>query len=287
MKMLFDEEKDAQAVVDAEFAKYPALERSLVIECKNCRYFFHCSRQSPSYIAALCSFCMPVPVRFHNDTDMSDEMWKSGFVYRKPEPWTGKQFVESLLAGRYAECSEALLADESLARRMTWDAMSCHGGWGLPMYRRMGYLLQEGLVGGGDVKFRALAVAIARKAFPSDEEAYIDVVMAYALASDQHCDNSCWAETLRECIRSNAVPLELKATFAHQPRTPAMCAVWATFGAKEEEEEELSCCICLDAACDAYFVPCAHTQLCFACARDLSVCPICRSEGYAKPQLKK
>lgn len=156
----------------------------------------------------------------------------------------------------------------------------------MPMYRRMGYLLQEGMVRGDDWDFRTLAVEIAWAAFSTDGESYHGTLMNYALASDQHGDNSCWIDTLRMCIESNAVPLVRKDGFAHQPRTPVMRAVWATFDVKEEEEE-LSCCICLDATCDAYFVPCAHNQLCFACARDLSVCPICRAEGYAKPQMKK
>lgn len=113
--MLFEEEKDAQAEVDAEFAKCPSLTKSLVIKCKNCRYFFHCSPDSSSYITTLCCFCTPVPFRLHNDTDMPYEMWKSGFVCRrKPKPWTGKRFVDNLLVGRYAECSNALAVDKVL-----------------------------------------------------------------------------------------------------------------------------------------------------------------------------
>lgn len=42
------------------------------------------------------------------------------------------------------------------------------------------------------------------------------------------------------------------------------------------------CCVCMNAECNACFHPCAHTDFCFACARDLKKCPICQTEGYAK-----
>lgn len=52
----------------------------------------------------------------------------------------------------------------------------------------------------------------------------------------------------------------------------------------EDVDEEFGkvCCVCLEPKCDACFHPCAHTEICFACAKDLKTCPMCRAEGYAK-----
>jgi len=51
----------------------------------------------------------------------------------------------------------------------------------------------------------------------------------------------------------------------------------------QPEQLKKECCICMESECGACFHPCAHTDFCFACARDLKKCPICQTEGYAKP----
>ena len=51
------------------------------------------------------------------------------------------------------------------------------------------------------------------------------------------------------------------------------------------DKEEPVCCICFDRPPDATFYPCAHTEFCFCCTRDLTKCPLCRTEGYSKPNI--
>lgn len=195
----------------------------------------------------------------------------------------GKNFIGYLLDGQYAKCDQMLDADEGLVNRMTWDSISCNGSWGMPVWRRVGYLLQEGEANPNDAEYQRIVLKIAQiSAKAAGPDLYYTCLINYCLAADEKGNGSAWEKCLRDAIAQT--PVSEKEHFGDRsPQTPSMKAIWDAWG--QIELEDKTCCICLDAKPDAFFSPCAHNEFCFGCARDLKTCPLCRAEGYAKQRL--
>lgn len=183
-------------------------------------------------------------------------------------------FISHLRAENYDNCRSLLTQDNTLSLRMVWESMSCEGGYGMPLWKYFGYLLQEEPIFSTRIGFKEIALLIIEQAGTSPESKAI-LKIRFALTSDQH-ESSCWDDVLQQEIRKGVLPFEDKDKFL-PPRTPKMLAIWENWINLSEE-----CCICLDSQPDAYFSSCAHKEFCFNCARDLTHCPICRAPGYAK-----
>ena len=67
-------------------------------------------------------------------------------------------------------------------------------------------------------------------------------------------------------LEESAVASVLQGTMVEPDREPSA------------EEEANACVVCLDACKNTVLLPCRHMCVCSACAGELSVCPLCRSE---------
>jgi hypothetical protein len=94
-----------------------------------------------------------------------------------------------------------------------------------------------------------------------------------------------WVDILSTCLHEGFTIESIRDLASDVRALPKCVRMWLIAPGKPDEPgepDERECCICLDGVGDAVFHPCAHNEIHFACARDLTTCPICRTEGYAK-----
>jgi len=203
----------------------------------------------------------------------------------------------------YEGAIKMLDEDPFVLSRIGYDSMSCAGGWGMPMYAHVATFLDAGHeVSGHSNKYRDAAGmrAVAEKVFEKaptvfyqfSEQNLLSLKCNYAMRAG-------WVDILHECTAGGLdrdwmkdlvrdikdLPKVVADYLDGQPLPELQIAkvedVQQKVGDANEDDDD-TCCICLDAHCDAIFSPCAHNTFCFACSRDLKTCPLCRTEGYAK-----
>lgn len=194
----------------------------------------------------------------------------------------GLNFIGHLREADYDECKQMLREIPQLPCRMTWDSIGCSGARGMEVWKRVGYILQEEPEFSTRPGYKEIALLVIEKSCNGKKDIEALCKIRFALSSDH--GQSCWADVLRRTIEEGALPYSDKAEFL-QPRSPAFTAIWTQWTEESKPKPpQAECCICLDAACNAVFYPCAHTEFCFECSRDLTTCPLCRTEGYSKPK---
>lgn len=193
--------------------------------------------------------------------------------------FAGKNFVGYLLDGQYDKCAEMLDTDPKLVDRMTWDSISWDGNWGMPLWRRVGYLMQEGKAPVDSREYQNIVIKITQLATKDSPSDYYTCLINYCLAAGASGKPTCWEMTLRDAIVHTA--FEEKAKYGDRTLTGALKEIWDSW---VEEKDETTCCVCMDAKPNASFSNCIHKEFCFACVRDLTECPLCRAKGYAKQQ---
>ena len=188
---------------------------------------------------------------------------------------------------KWAEAAQFIEQHPETCRTMGWTSIACYGRRGMPMWAHFGALLRDGRHTDSE-KVKDHARKVARTTASFDEEpdkSYASLLMNYAL-------NAKWSDVLKECI-ALGIDIKEKPLFtASEDLKGEMKTIWdnwtCTAEAKvevEAEAEAVVCCICLDQEPNSVYYPCAHTEMCFDCARDLQTCPLCRTEGYCKKNL--
>lgn len=188
-----------------------------------------------------------------------------------------KNFIGYLLDTQYEKCEEMLDADPTLIDRVTFLSISCNGSWGMPVWKRVGYLMQQGEAPVDSLDYQRIVIKIVQLIAKDNVADYYPCLINYCLAAGATGKSTCWELVLRDAIAHTL--FEEKAKFGDRTLTGTLKEIWDSW-----VEEETICCICMDAKPNAFFSPCAHNEFCFPCARDLTHCPICRTEGYAKQQ---
>lgn len=200
----------------------------------------------------------------------------------------GKDFYNLMKDAKFDEAVAFLQEDPGIIWVVGWLSMSFDGGWGMPQYKHFGALLQDppSPVYTALPKAKTMARAICAAYSAKKQEEY-GLLLAYALVAD-------WPDVAQECIDSGLDFAEKGQMQTANPETMSegMRAVWDAWtetriAVVPAGEPSAECCICFDAKTNAYFTPCGHTDFCFECSRNLTSCPICRSEGYAKLQQRQ
>ncbi len=205
----------------------------------------------------------------------------------REKAFSATNFIGQLRAKNYDRCREILhqhprLPYYQIISYSFWDDEG-GGSYGMNVYDTLGYILQEEpdiseLEGFRDVTLQVI------------DANWLDSInksiakIRFTFTSDHGNNKTCWASVLREEISKQLLPFEDKAKF-REPKSPILKEIWDTWKEDNINADSEECCICFDATCDAFFSPCAHNSFCFQCSRDLTTCPICRIQGYAK--LKK
>ena len=192
--------------------------------------------------------------------------------------YQGLNFIGHLREENYSECKKMLNVVPQLTIRMTWDSISCSGSCGMPVWQRIGYLLQEEPIFSTRPGFKEVALLVIEKDCSGNKDIEALCRIRFALASDH--GQSCWADVLENTINEGHVPFSDKAEFI-EPRSPAFIEIWSKWTGQPKPANS-ECCICMDKPCNAIFFPCTHADFCSECSRDLTVCPLCRTEGYSK-----
>lgn len=191
-------------------------------------------------------------------------------------------FVGHLREGSYDNCKKLLRDVPQLTIRMTWDSVGCAGARGMEVWKRVGYMLQEEPKFSKEPGFKEVALLVIEKSCNGDKAIEAMCKIRFAVSSDH--GGSCWADVLQQTIRDGVLPYSDKEKFL-QPTSPEFIAIWSQWTEHVRQAPPPSeCCICLDKACDSVFYPCAHSDFCFECSKDLTACPLCRTEGYSKPK---
>lgn len=197
-------------------------------------------------------------------------------------------FIGQLRAKNYDRCLEILLQQPQLPyfQIITYSFWDEEGGgsYGMTVYNRLGYILQEEPEMSELEGFRDVVLQVI-DAYWSDPVNRSIAKIRFTFTSDHGTNKTCWASVLREEISKKLLPLEDKVKF-REPKSFILKEIWDTWKEENTSESQEECCICFDAECDAFFSPCAHNSFCFNCSRDLSTCPICRIQGYAKLKMK-
>lgn len=191
----------------------------------------------------------------------------------------GKHFYQLFDAGKFDEAEQILKDDPNIVFVMGWLSMSCYGGWGMHQFKHFGAKLQKerGEEYTKGPRVRQFAKAVCKAFSPDNVHEELGLLLNYALVAD-------WHDIAKEIIDSG-FDFKEKEQMANADiaMSKEMKLVWDNW-TETKKVDTPECSICMDAPCDAIFHPCTHSDFCFACSRDLKDCPICRTEGYAKPR---
>lgn len=195
--------------------------------------------------------------------------------------YQGLNFIGHLREEEYDDCKKMLRDIPKLDTRMTWDSIFCSGAYGMEVWRRIGYILQEEPKFSTRPGFKEIALLVIDLSCNGNKTVEALCKMRFALSSDH--GGSCWADVLEKTIKAGVLPYTDKAEFL-EPRSPAFIEIWSqwTDQINQNPPAPTGCCICMDSPCNAIFYPCTHSDFCFECSKDLTVCPLCRTEGYSK-----
>lgn len=196
------------------------------------------------------------------------------------------QFVKD---EQYDDAMEMIDKNPKILITLGWTAITCAGNYGMPMYMHIATFLDAGHEASDystryqeSPKMREIVNKIFKLVPPMlydfTDENLASMKANYAIRAG-------WADMLQESIDLGLDYELLKSLIDDVRKVPEVIKNYMNGNPLPILPKGNECCICLDAKPDAVFHPCAHTEMCFACSRDLKTCPICRTEGYAKQKM--
>lgn len=125
------------------------------------------------------------------------------------------------------------------------------------------------------------AIEDAVKVALAEAEARHQAALADAIAANQAIQ-AALTKTTRRLTKAvaKAKAAVQRAEDAEKRAREAEAKAWETDseGAADDDDEDVECCVCMEADADARLVPCGHDQMCMNCAKQVNECPICRAE---------